>query len=134
MEQAMMNEDEFPAEDLAEPGRPGCQRLLKRVKKLESIIQNLQALVVKLEARVAALEACVNQNSSNSWKPPSADPPSMPLRPKKGTDRAQAGRSVRPRRSQPGAAAQGVRVADHRLSPEEMQQMREDFFGKARVT
>jgi hypothetical protein len=75
----VIDEDELPAEDLAEPGCPGCQRLLKRVKKLEFIIENFQALVVKL----AALEARVNQNSSNSSIPPSADSPSMPPRPKK---------------------------------------------------
>src|SRR5215210_3354259 len=46
------------------PDCPGCQML--------------QARVLELEARLAVLEARLNQNSSNSSRPPSSDPPSAP--------------------------------------------------------
>src|SRR5947199_1748820 len=39
-------------------------------------VRALEACVAALEARVAALEARLNQDSSNSSKPPSSDPPS----------------------------------------------------------
>src|SRR5712691_1354515 len=44
------------------PDCPGCQMLLARV--------------AELEARLAVLEARLSQNSSNSSRPPSSDPPS----------------------------------------------------------
>jgi len=49
-----------------------------------------EAYVVALEGRVAALEARLSQDSSNSSKPPSSDPPSAksaPARPKSGKSR-----------------------------------------------
>jgi transposase len=45
------------------PDCPGCQML--------------QARVAELEARLAVLEARLSQNSSNSSRPPSSDPPSV---------------------------------------------------------
>jgi transposase len=50
-------------------------------------IRWLEARVAQLEGRVADLEAKLKQNSSNSSKPPSSDPPSVkraPPRPKSG--------------------------------------------------
>jgi transposase len=50
-------------------------------------IRWLEARVAQLEARVADLEAKLNQNSTNSSKPPSADPPGVkraPPKPKSG--------------------------------------------------
>src|SRR5215217_2685255 len=41
-----------------------------------------QALIVSLEARVRELEGRLRQDSSNSSRPPSADPPQAPVRPK----------------------------------------------------
>src|SRR5919202_4231204 len=41
-----------------------------------------RALVVALQARIHELEARLGQNSSNSSRPPSSDPPQAPPRPK----------------------------------------------------
>lgn len=44
-------------------------------------IDGLRAMVRQVEARVQALEARLGQNSTNSSRPPSADPPQTPPRP-----------------------------------------------------
>ncbi len=57
-------------------------------------IADLKALVVKLLARVAQLEvevAQLRQNSSNSSKPPSSDPPGAPRREGEPSDRGRGG-------------------------------------------
>src|ERR671938_1602688 len=54
-----------------------------------------QALILALQARVRELEARLGQNSSNSSRPPSSDPPQTPARPK-------APPSGRKRGGQPG--------------------------------
>ena len=41
-----------------------------------------QALIVALQARIRELEARLGQDSSNSSRPPSSDPPQAPVRPK----------------------------------------------------
>src|SRR3954464_12103102 len=41
-----------------------------------------QTLILTLQARVRELEARLGQDSSNSSRPPSADPPQAPVRPK----------------------------------------------------
>jgi transposase len=41
-----------------------------------------QALIVALQERIRDLEAKLGQNSSNSSRPPSSDPPQAPPRPK----------------------------------------------------
>src|SRR3712207_3574812 len=41
-----------------------------------------QALIVALQQRIRKLEARLGQNSSNSSRPPSTDPPQAPPRPK----------------------------------------------------
>src|SRR5262249_5776690 len=51
------------------PDCPGCQFLLARIAQLEARQTELEAFLAKLEARLA-------QNSSNSSRPPSSDPPS----------------------------------------------------------
>lgn len=56
------------AEQPIPPSCPNCARLQKRIEELE-------ALVAKLTARVEELTARLNQNSSNSSKPPSSDAP-----------------------------------------------------------
>lgn len=52
------------------PECPGCQALLKRVAYLEREVEKLTSLVQELRARL-------DQNSSNSNRPPSADSPSQ---------------------------------------------------------
>ena len=52
----------------AQPNCPNCAKLQKRVEELE-------ALVLKLNAKIDELTARLNQNSSNSSKPPSSDAP-----------------------------------------------------------
>ena len=47
------------------------------------IIRNLQREVAELQGEVAELKARLNQNSSNSSKPPSSDPPSVKRAPPK---------------------------------------------------
>jgi transposase len=63
------------------PECPGCQALLKRVAHLEAQVEKLTALVQQLRARL-------DQNSSNSNRPPSSDSPSQradrPSRPRSG--------------------------------------------------
>src|SRR5262245_57965137 len=54
-----------------------------------------QALIVTLQERIRDLEARLGQNSSNSSRPPSTDPPQAPPRPK-------APPSGRKRGGQPG--------------------------------
>jgi transposase len=50
------------------PNCPGCLALGKQVKELVALVAQLQAKIEELTARL-------NQNSSNSSKPPSSDPP-----------------------------------------------------------
>jgi transposase len=54
-----------------------------------------QVLILALQARIRELEARLDQNSSNSSRPPSSDPPQAPVRPK-------AAPSGRKRGGQPG--------------------------------
>src|SRR4051812_44829581 len=54
-----------------------------------------QTLILTLQARVCELEARLGQDSSNSSRPPSSDPPQAPVRPK-------APPSGRKRGGQPG--------------------------------
>ena len=54
-----------------------------------------QAIIVALQARIRELEARLGQNSANSSRPPSSDPPQTPARPK-------APPSGRSRGGQPG--------------------------------
>src|SRR3954466_3018267 len=54
-----------------------------------------QALIVALQERIRELEARLGQDSSNSSRPPSSDPPQAPVRPK-------APPSGRKRGGQPG--------------------------------
>lgn len=54
-------------------------------------IRWLEARVAQLDARVAELEAKVNQNSTNSSKPPSADPPGVKRAPPKAKSGKKTG-------------------------------------------
>jgi transposase len=56
-----------------------------------------QALIVALQARIRELEAQLGQNSSNSARPPSSDPPQAPPRPKApSTGRKRGGQPGHP--------------------------------------
>ena len=89
---------------MAEPDCPGCRARDAIIQDLRALIAQLQARIAALEERVAVaeeracaaeerarvaeervreLEARLNQNSSNSSKPPSTDPPNAPKRPAK---------------------------------------------------
>jgi transposase len=77
------------------PECPGCRALQARVAQLEAQLAPLPALeaeltqvraaLAQLHARQAQLEARLNQNSQNSSRPPSSDPPAAPRRPPKPT-------------------------------------------------
>jgi transposase len=62
----------------------------------------VQAYIRYLEARLADLEARLNQDSSNSSKPPSSDPPhAKPAPPKPPTGRRKGGQPGHPKRRRP---------------------------------
>src|SRR5438477_13060779 len=65
-------------------------------------VRALEAYVAALEGRVAALEARLNQDSSNSSKPPSSDPPSAkPAPPRTPSGKPRGGQPGHPKRSRP---------------------------------
>jgi transposase len=62
----------------------------------------VQAYIRYLEARLADLEARLNQNSSNSSKPPSSDPPhAKPAPPRTPSGKRKGGQVGHPKRSRP---------------------------------
>src|SRR5437764_11336543 len=65
-------------------------------------IRRLEAVVGQLLARVAALEAQLGQNSTNSSKPPSSDPPHVkPAPPKPPSGRKRGGQPGHPHHPRP---------------------------------
>ena len=66
----------------------------------------LRALIQRYEQRLADLEARLNQNSTNSSRPPSADPPTVKRTPPKPASNRKAG-------GQPGHAKQQRPLSDH---------------------
>jgi transposase len=85
-----------------------------RIAQLETLLRSAMATIDRLTARVAELEDRLRQNSQNSSKPPSADPP--------GTSRPESKPTGRRRGGQPGhKGAKRVRlvadaVVEHRPS------------------
>ena len=62
----------------------------------------VQAYIRYLEARLADLEAKLNQNSTNSSKPPSSDPPhAKPAPPKTASGKRKGGQPGHPKRTRP---------------------------------
>jgi transposase len=73
-----------------DPNCPFCAALLKRVEGLEALVKQLQTQIAELTNRL-------NQNSSNSSKPPSSDPPwARPQPRRKKSGRAQGGQPGHP--------------------------------------
>ena len=54
---------------------------IRTLEEALAIVRVLWEEVVRLRARVRELEARPGQNSTNSSRPPSADPPDAPTRP-----------------------------------------------------
>jgi len=67
----------------AKPSCPNCARLYGRVAELEAVVPALQALLEKAQKRIRDLEERLGQNSRNSHRPSSQDPPQLPKRPRK---------------------------------------------------
>jgi transposase len=65
------------------PECPGCHALQAQVTQLQALVADLQAQLAALTAQVSKLQARLNQNASNSSRPPSSDPPAAPTRPPK---------------------------------------------------
>lgn len=62
----------------------------------------VQAYIRYLEARLADLEARLNQNSTNSSRPPSSDPPhAKPAPPRTPSGKRKGGQPSHPRRTRP---------------------------------
>ena len=75
-----------------------------RIAELEGKIASLRERIARLEAENAELRARLNQNSRNSSKPPSSDPPGVARQPKEPTGRhrgGQPGHKVRKRERLP---------------------------------
>jgi transposase len=74
-------------------------KLEARLERAEAMIAERDAEILRLRARVAELEAKLGQNSSNSHKPPSSDPPgTRPPKPPRGGKRGgQPGHKPQPR-------------------------------------
>jgi transposase len=84
------------AHDRGAPGpAPDLAALLEQVAALRRENAVLRAENAALQGRIRELEARLGQNSSNSSRPPSSDPPQIPVRPK-------APPSGRKRGGQPG--------------------------------
>lgn len=70
--------------EFAPPGHcPNDAKLQKRIEELEALVIKLRAKIEELQSLVDDLTTRLNQNSSNSSKPPSTDPPWNKPSPKK---------------------------------------------------
>ncbi len=67
------------------------QELLERIRQQDARIQQQDEQIRVLLARIAELEERLKQNSQNSSKPPSSDPPGVKLGPKKVPSGRKAG-------------------------------------------
>jgi len=95
----------------AEPQCPGCRERDEIIRELRA---SLEARIAELEQRVRELEALLNQNSSNSSRPPSSDPPQAPQRPgKPPTGRKPGGQPGHPGHSRTRLSASRVNEVVH---------------------
>jgi hypothetical protein len=79
---------------------------------VEGQIAGLQAHAAALEQGVRDLEAQLRQNSSNSSRPPSSDPPQAPQRPRKPPTGRKPGGQPRFQEAQPAVCAAAVNNTD----------------------
>jgi transposase len=83
----------MPPVESGQPASPACPRCAE----LAALLSAALGRVAELEQRVRELEARLGQDSSNSSKPPSSDPPSAPARaPKAPTGRKPGGQPGHP--------------------------------------
>jgi transposase len=91
---------------------------------VQAYIRSLEAItaqVAVLQSRVAVLEARLGQDSSNSSKPPSSDPPhAKPAPPKTPSGRRKGGQPGHPRRTRPD------------LPPDTVVELRPEVCGRCR--
>ena len=73
------------------PEGPSYAELWAEFQAQRQLIQQQQALIAELQEQVRELTARLNQNSSNSSRPPSTDPPGAQRRPKPPTGRKRGG-------------------------------------------
>lgn len=85
------------------------------ITALETVIPELQTQVEVLQAQVSELQARTRQNSRNSSRPPSSDPPDAPARPKgKPSPRKRGGQPGHKRHERKWLPAEAVdEVVDH---------------------
>ncbi len=95
----------------AVPQCPGCRERDRRIAELEARLAQLEALVAELTERL-------KQNSSNSSKPPSTDPPhAKPAPPRIPSGKKRGGQPGHRRALRPLAPPEKVsQVVDHRPS------------------
>lgn len=89
----------------AEP-QPSYEELVAENAVLKEALGRVEAALAQAMARVAALEARLNQNSSNSSKPPSSDPPFAKPKSLRGKSGRRPGRPD----GQPGVTLSQVKV------------------------
>lgn len=91
----------------ADPSCPGCQALSKRIVELSE-------LIARLESKVERLEARLRDDSSNSHRPPSSDPPwSRSKQTRKGpSGRAPGGQAGHPRHEREDLPPDEVRCVE----------------------
>ena len=88
--------------------KPSYEELLAENTALKTEVAELKAILAQAVARVAELEARLNQNSQNSSKPPSSDPPFAKPKSLRGKSGRRPGRPD----GQPGVTLSQVEVPD----------------------
>jgi transposase len=74
-----------------------------------AVIATLESRITTLETRISELEARLNQNSSNSSRPPSSDPPyTKPTPPQAASSKRKGGQPGHPKRTPPTLPPDGV--------------------------
>ena len=82
---------------VAEPRCSGCRERDEIILELRTTVAQLQARVGEMEQKIRDLQDRLNQNSSNSSRPPSSDPPQAPKRvSKEPTGRKPGGQAGHP--------------------------------------
>src|SRR5437016_5507139 len=79
------------AEDVWQATPAAAQAVIVALAPLATLVPQLVQQVEVLQARMRGLEARLGQNSFNSSRPPSSDPPQAPRRSSASTGRARGG-------------------------------------------